>query len=218
MGWRQVNSISRPLLNCLAALSAFMLALVPSASCFADQKSLTEVRSPNFRVLTDGNDRQSRRIAREFEEMRAVFAIGFPNLRLSTGAPLLIFAMQDEKSMKALAPALWTDKKLKVSGFFQHGWEKQFATVRLDQDLPGAFQVVYHEYVHSLLHTNFRWLPTWLDEGLAEFYGGTRFEGNNIYIGAPVLRVRALQKGTLIPLEKLLTSNPYLAFRNDDRQ
>jgi len=218
MGWRQVNSISRPLLNCLAALSAFMLALVPSASCFADQKSLTEVRSPNFRVLTDGNDRQARRIAREFEEMRAVFAIGFPNLRLSTGAPLLIFAMQDEKSMKALAPALWTDKKLKVSGFFQHGWEKQFATVRLDQDLPGAFQVVYHEYVHSLLHTNFRWLPTWLDEGLAEFYGSTRFGDNKVYVGAPNPRVRLLQRSTTIPLDILLTVNPRVYFRGKDDQ
>lgn len=200
-----------------AALLA-ILALLSSAPSFADQKPLTEVRSPNFRVLTDGSDRQARRIAREFEEMRGVFAVAFPKMRLSTGAPLLIFAMQDERSMISLAPAIWHDKGPKPAGLFQHGWEKQFAIVRLDQDIPGAYQVVYHEYVHSLLHTNFRWLPTWLDEGLAEFYGNTRFESKKSYVGAPSRRVNFLKGRTLIPLETLLTVSPYSYFRGKQDQ
>ena len=195
-----------------------ILALLCVAPTFADVKPLTEVRSPNFRVLTDGSDNQGRRIAREFEEMRAVFAVGFPNMRLSTGAPLLIFAMQDERGMKSLAPALWHDKGPKPAGLFQHGWEKQFAIVRLDQDVPGAYQVVYHEYVHSLLHTNFRWLPTWLDEGLAEYYGNTRFESKKLYVGAPSLRVEYLKGRQMISLETLLTVNPYSYYRGKPEQ
>jgi tetratricopeptide (TPR) repeat protein len=196
-----------------------ILALLPVAPSFADEKTFTEVRSPNFRVLTDGSDHQARRIAREFEEMRAVFAIAFPNMRLSTGAPLLIFAVQSESGMKALAPAMWKDSKgPKPAGLFQHGWERQFAIVRLDQDIPGAYNVVYHEYVHSLLHSNFRWLPTWLDEGLAEFYGNTRFDSKKLYVGAPSLRVEYLKGRPMIPLETLLTVNPYSYYRdNQDR-
>ena len=106
-----------------AALFA-ILALLSAAPAFADEKPLTEVRSPNFRVLTDGSDRQARRIAREFEEMRAIFAVAFTNMRLSTGAPLLIFAMQNERSMKSLAPAMWHDKGPKPAGLFQHGMGK----------------------------------------------------------------------------------------------
>ena len=193
-----------------------MLPLLFVAPSFAEEKPLTEVCSPNFRVLTDGSDREARRIAQEFEQMRAVFAIGFPNMRLTTGAPLLVFAMQNEHGMKALAPALWNDKGPKPAGFFQHGWEKQFAIVRVDQDVPGAHQVVYHEYVHSLLHTNFRWLPTWLDEGLAEFYGNTRFEHTKFYVGTPSLRVRYLRNRKLIPLETLLTVNPYVYYRSKE--
>jgi len=152
---------------------ALIYALVPlfAGSSFAGEKTLAEVRSPNFRVLTNGSDHDARRIALEFEQMRAVFAVGFPNMRLTTGAPLLIFAMQTENDMKWLAPAIWKNHKGPMpAGLFDHGWEKQFAIVRLDQDRPGAYNVVYHEYVHTLLHSNFRWLPTWLDEGLAEFY------------------------------------------------
>jgi len=195
------------------------LALVSTAASFAGDKPFTEVRSPNFRVLTNGSEHEARRIALEFEQMRAVFAVGFPNMRLTTGAPLLIFAVQTEYDMKSLAPALWKNHKGPLpAGLFDHGWEKQFAIVRLDQDLPGAYNVVYHEYVHTLLHSNFRWLPTWLDEGLAEFYGNTRFEGKKSYVGAPSTRVNDLKNRTLIPLETLLVVNPWTYYHGDEIQ
>jgi Tfp pilus assembly protein PilF len=195
------------------------LALLGAASGFAADKPFTEVRSPNFRVLTNGSERDARRIALEFEQMRAVFAVGFPKMRLTTGAPLLIFAVQTENDMKSLAPAMWKNHKGPLpAGLFDHGWEKQFAIVRLDQDVPGAYNVVYHEYVHTLLHSNFRWLPTWLDEGLAEFYGNTRFEPKKSYVGAPSTRVYQLQNRTLIKLETLLVVNPWTYYRGDENQ
>ncbi len=118
--------------------------------------------------------------------------------------------------MKSLAPAHWKRGSPNVAGFFQTGWERQFAVIRLDQDIPGAYQVVYHEYVHTLLHANFHWLPLWLDEGLAEFYGGTRFETSKVYVGAPTARVLHLRGISLIPLDKLISQNPYVSFRGDD--
>ncbi len=44
--------------------------------------------------------------------------------------------------------------------------------------------LVYHEYTHTILHLNSHWLPTWLDEGMAEFYSYTRFEQHKT-ISAP---------------------------------
>jgi Tfp pilus assembly protein PilF len=195
------------------------LALSFASASLAGEKPFTEVRSPNFRVLTNGSEHDARRIALEFEQMRAVFAVGFPNMRLTTGAPLLIFAVQTENDMKSLAPAFWKNHKGPLpAGLFDHGWEKQFAIVRIDQDVPGAYHVVYHEYVHTLLHSNFRWLPTWLDEGLAEFYGNTRFEPKKSYVGAPSTRVYQLKNRTLIPLETLLVVNPWSYYRGDETQ
>src|SRR6202051_4491508 len=195
------------------------LALLRASSSFAADKPFTEVCSPNFRVLTNGSEHDARRIALEFEQMRAVFAIAFPKMRLTAGAPLLIFAVQTENDMKALAPAIWKNHKGPLpAGLFQHGWEKQFAIVRPDQDVPGAFNVGYHEYVHTLLHSNFRWLPTWLDEGLAEFYGNTRFEGKKSYVGAASTRVYQLRNHPTIPLETMLVVNPWSYFRGDQTQ
>src|SRR5476651_759414 len=133
----------------MTSISRLSLAAIVATCglCFVDasragEKPFTEIRSPNFRVLTDSSDNDGRRIAREFEEMRQVFAVGFPNMRLTTGAPLLIFAMRDERSMRDMAPALFRGKGAKPAGVFEHGWEKQFAVVQLDQEVPGAYQVV----------------------------------------------------------------------------
>ena len=92
----------------------FSLFLLFAAASFPDDKSdkpFTEVRSPNFRVLTNGSQHDARRIALEFEQMRAVFAVAFPKMRLTTAAPLLIFAVLTENDMKALAPAMWQNHK-----------------------------------------------------------------------------------------------------------
>jgi hypothetical protein len=198
-------------------IPALLLSVIPPAS-HAGEKPWLEVRSPNFRVLTNGSANDGRRVAREFEQMRAVFAMGFPKMRIETGAPLLIFAPRDEFAMKSMAPAFWKGPGPKPAGLFQHGWERQYAVIRLDQDIPGRHNVVYHEYVHTLLHANFRWLPTWLDEGLAEFYGNTHFEQTKMYVGAPSTRVYRLQGATLIKLDELISENPWSKYRKDEER
>jgi hypothetical protein len=158
-------------------------------------------------VLSDGSDRDARRVAREFEQMRAVFSTSFPNLRLDSGAPLLVLAPRDESSAKSLSPQYWKQKGVRPAGYFSHGWEKQFAVVRLDAVSPGSYEVVYHEYTHTILHLNFRWFPVWLDEGLADFYGSTRFEQSQMLVGAPGMRAIELQRmlTVLIPVETLIS-------------
>src|SRR6185437_4354906 len=112
-----------------------------------------------------------------------------------------------ERTAKELLPGL---RKMKtgssVAGMFLHGWEKEYVMVRLDETGLESLQIVYHEYTHSILHMNSHWLPTWLDEGLAEFYGYTRFEQDKIYIGAATIRVATLQKSP-IPIEDLISSD-----------
>src|SRR5581483_1674326 len=143
----------------------------------------TEVRSPHFRVVTSGSEGAGRRVAREFELMRTVFETQFPHFRLDSNAPLLVVVPRDRIITEGL------DINERVAGIYLHGWERQYALVRLDAlntDVyhPDVYAPVYHEYIHSLLHVSFDRIPRWLDEGLAEFFAYTRFEGDRMYIGA----------------------------------
>jgi hypothetical protein len=149
-----------------------------------EEKAWIEVRSPHFRVITNGSEGSGRHVAREFELMRAVFADQFPGFQLEGNSPLTILAPRGRDIASGLRLPEF------VGGMYHHGWERDYAVERLDivtSDMrnPDLYATVYHEYIHSLLHTNFRWIPRWLDEGLAEFYAYTRFEGDKMYIGAP---------------------------------
>ncbi|HLJ86491.1 MAG TPA: tetratricopeptide repeat protein [Candidatus Angelobacter sp.] len=197
-------------LNLLAAI-----VLLAGAST-ASEKPWTEVRSQHFRVITDGSEGQAKRLAREFEQIRFAIAGVYPNIRLDSGAPLLVVAPEDENSAKALEPARWKAKGFKPAGLFRHGWDKQFALVRLDEVRPEANEVIYHEYVHSVMHLNLRWIPIWLDEGMAEFYANTRFEKNRIMIGAPSWRMRVLRSRELVPLDTLLHVTPASPYYHDE--
>jgi tetratricopeptide (TPR) repeat protein len=198
--------------------SLWILALVffsfpPKAG--ADDKPWLEVRSPHFRVLTDASADDARRVAGEFEQLRAVFASQYPTFRLESGAPLLIFAARNEDTARTLAPNLWKMGGEKPAGYFQQSWEKKYAMIRMDTWGAGAHQVVFHEYTHSVLHLNFHWLPTWLDEGMAEFYAYTQFRGKDTVIGAPTERYRALIRGPLIPIATLITVSQRSPYYHD---
>jgi len=180
---------------------------VCTTSASASEKPWTEVRSPHFRVLTNGGTADGRKVAHEFEQLRYVFANRFPGGRLESGAPLLIFATSDEATAKELDPVMWKRMGGDMAGEFHHGWEKQFALVRLDTfGGNGAKEVVYHEYTHTILHLNSHWLPAWLDEGTAEFYGYTRFEGHKIYLGAPTVRAKMLRSRMPDPIETIIST------------
>ncbi|HTW58134.1 MAG TPA: hypothetical protein VMD99_08390 [Terriglobales bacterium] len=203
----------------LAFLAACLLSLATAAT--AAEKPWIEVRSPHFRVLTDASQRDARQVAHEFEQMRAVFADRYPQFRLEGGAPLLIFAARDESTAKSLEPAEWRTKGAKPAGIYHHAWEKEYVMVRMDEwNQAGreeeARQVVYHEYTHSLLHLNLHWLPVWLDEGMANYYGYTRFQGNKIYVGAPPTRPEQMPRQPLIPIETLIGVNQFSPYYHDE--
>ncbi len=201
------------LLRHLLACTVAYLALVRLST--ASAQTWREIQSPHFRVVTDGSDKDGRDVANEFEQMRSVFATLFRNPVLDIDAPLLIVAVH-EQGLQALAPAFWNQRD-KVSGQFVRGWERQFALVRLDSSGNLSQAVVFHEYTHTILHANLHWMPTWLDEGLAEFYAYTRFDGNHIYIGGPSVRLDHLKSEPLIPVPQMMTATSATFFNDKFR-
>src|SRR5579871_2622426 len=189
--------------------TVFLVATLPS---FAGEKPWVEVRSPHFRILTNGSANDARKVAHEFEQMRFVFENQNAQFHLEGGAPLMIFAAEDEPTAKSLEPFTWKLKGAKPSGIYYHAWAREYVMMRLDEWKLGAHEVVYHEYTHSILHRNLHWIPVWLDEGIADFYGFSRFEANRILVGAPPERYRMVSGQVLIPIDTLISvdrSSPY---------
>jgi len=192
----------------------FLLAGAMSASGRDSVDHWFEVRSQNFVVLTDSNEKQGLRVASQFERMRAVFHILMPTASDSAGSPIIVLALKDKKAMQTLEPESYLAKgQVNLAGFFMRAPDKNYILLRLDAEGAHPFATVYHEYTHYLMRDAGGWLPLWLNEGMAEFFQNTDIRDKEVLLGqANDDDILYLRQNPLMPLTTLFKvdySSPY---------
>ncbi len=173
-----------------------------------------EVRSPNFRVLTNAGEKEGRRVASQFERMRTVFHILMPSASDDAAAPITVLALKDKTSFRTLEPAAYLGKgTLDLAGLFLRVPDKNYVLMRLDTEGQHPYSTVYHEYTHYMLRKSESWMPLWLNEGLAEFYQNTDLTSKDVDLGQPSANdILYLRQQSLLPLTTLLKvdhNSPY---------
>jgi len=205
-------------------LTCTLLGTLASASRAENRPAWIEVRSPNFIVVTNANERQGRRTAYQFEMIRAVFRGSFDKKNSSQEPPVTIVAAKDEKTMKALLPEFWERKgSAHPAGIYLNTADTgaNYIALQLDvtlnQNAYEPFEPVYHEYVHYLTRRAIANSPLWLVEGFAEFYGNIRIESNEVVIGAPsTSHLLLLRQLHLLPLNTLFAVNSSSPYYNEE--
>jgi TonB family protein len=189
------------------------------SSCQARRDAWVEVRSPNFIVVSNAGEAAARRSALHFEEIRVVFRQSLMIAGTHPTPVVTVLAVTDEASMRKLLPEYWVKDRAHPSGLYAGYVNLFFAAVELDAHTASPFQVLYHEYFHTITVPYFPDLPVWLSEGLAEFYGHTEIDEKHVRTGQPDPELLAqLRDRTLIPLSVLFavgTSSPY--YNEDDK-
>lgn len=192
------------------------LLLLSTASVLGRDKPENWLRidSPHFVVVTNGSEKQGRRVADQFERMRSVFHVAFPRLQIDPGSPIIVLAIKDERDFRALEPTAYLAKgQLKLGGLFLRTPDKNYVLMRLDAEGEHPYSIVYHEYTHLLLSKAAEWLPLWLNEGLAEFYQNTEIHDKEVSLGEPSAEnILLLRQNRLLPLATLFTvdgTSPY---------
>lgn len=195
-----------------------LLFLLPVAS--AQTGAWLEVRTPHFLVVSNSDEAQSRRTARQFEAMRSVFQRVFPEAQLDTAEPMLIFAVQDRRSFEALQPAAFMGKgQLTTVGFFLTVPERNYVLVQLNAPGASPYAPIYHEYAHFVFSRLNQWMPLWLSEGIAEFYQNTEILEDRVRLGKGDPYVQAvLERNALLPLETLLSVDQHSPYYHEDNK
>ncbi len=200
----------------LAALAAGALLVLPLGA--AKQENWVEIRSPNFIVVCNAGEKQARKAALQFEQIRAVFRDSLAVAREHPTPMITIFAVKDEKSLSELLPECWAKGHAHIAGYFSYRMDQFYIAVNLDAQGENPLSTVYHEYYHSLTMPYIPNLPTWLSEGLAEFFGNTEISGSSAKMGkADAALIMELRQNKLIPLEVLFRvtkSSPYYNEQN----
>ncbi|MGH9714180.1 MAG: DUF1570 domain-containing protein [Candidatus Acidiferrales bacterium] len=202
----------------LVLLGATVCVLLTIPARAAKHETWVEVRSPNFIVVSNAGEKQARKTAAQFEQIRSLFR---SSLAAAAGHPtpvITIFAVKDEKSLSELLPEYWAKGHSHPAGWFAYRMEQFYIAVNLEAQGSNPFKTVYHEYYHSLTMPFFPNMPTWLSEGLADFFGNSEISGSAATMGRPDPNlIELLRQNKLIPLDVLLKvdhNSPYYNEQN----
>jgi len=179
-----------------------------------------QVRTPHFLVVSNSDEMQARRTARQFEAMRSVFQRVFPEAQLDTSQPMLILAVQNRKSFEALEPASFMGKgQITAVGFFLTVPERNYVLVQLNATGVHAYAPIYHEYAHFVFSRLNEWMPLWLTEGIAEFYQNTEILEDKVRLGKGDPYIQAvLEQNALLPLETLFGVDQHSPYYHEDNK
>ncbi|MGB8839174.1 MAG: tetratricopeptide repeat protein, partial [Candidatus Acidiferrales bacterium] len=185
----------------------------------AKHENWVEVRTANFIVVSNAGEKQARKTAIRFEQIRAVFR---RSLAVASGHPsplITILAVKDEDSMRELLPEYWVKGHSHPAGIFVENLDQYFALVQLDAPGTNPYNTIYHEYYHSLTLPYFPNLPLWVAEGLAEFWGNTDVSDSGTKMGeADPDLLEELKQNRLIPLDVLFKVDQSSPYYNEDHK
>jgi TPR repeat protein len=172
-------------------------------------------------VISDASRGDARRVAAQLEQIRSGFRHLLPSARLDAGRPIVAFAVLGRRALGELLPEYARDASRELpAGLFSSGGERYWIALMIQARGDRPYATIYHEYTHLLLKLNFPWLPLWLNEGFAEFYGASDVAEERIVLGARnEWHRRYLQTHTPIPLGEFLSvdhSSPH--YTEKDRQ
>ena len=192
------------------------LALLAATSATAREHSNNwiEVRSSRFTIVTNSNEKLGRRIAAQFERMRAIFQLAYPQINDDPDTPVFVLAVKSKDQFRTLEPSSYQSRTaLPLHGMYVRAADKNYILMRLDAEAGTPYPLVYHEYTHLFLRESDQRMPLWLNEGLAEFYQTSEIYDQDVLLGEPNRQqLMLLRQENLLPLATLFTvdeKSPY---------
>jgi tetratricopeptide (TPR) repeat protein len=179
----------------------------------AAERPWIEVRSPHFVVASNSGEGAARSILWQFEQIRAVVEKLWPWAQVDPDRPILVLAVRDEASMKALAPESWEKKgAVRPTSIFVSGPDRYYVALRTDveaEDREGINPYVnsYWSYVGLVLASSAgHELPLWFHRGLTSVLSNTLVRKDGIHLGRVLSwHLQRLNAGGRLKLRELVT-------------
>ena len=176
----------------------------PASKLSRDWKRFSAV---GLEVIGNAREGDLRTAARNIAGFRTTLQILMPGLRLSAPEPTTLVVFRDHPSFTEFAPRDRRGKRqLNIGGYFSDAPDRKYLVLPVFGDRRVTYETVFHEYTHYVVSRNFRDVPLWLSEGLAEFYSTFELddEGRATVGKVPSSRVWTLSTERLRPLRALL--------------
>jgi TonB family protein len=174
--------------------------------------SWVQVSSDTYIVKSSAGEERARRVLRELERFhQLVGTLVFRNTALPE-LPIEVLLVGDEQTLRELEPE-YNGRKVPVAGYYQRGSDRDFIVLSGRVFPETLTSVVYHELTHYFLGRALAVRPTWLNEGLSEYFAMADIRDDGISLGGlSPDRMQLLKTATLLPLKDFFaidSTSPY---------
>ena len=141
----------------------------------------TSVRSKNFLLIGNASEKDIRQVATRLEQFREVFSRLFTKMNVNSPVPTTVVVFKNDESYRPFKP------NANTAGYFQPGQDVNYITLKLEPSSEqNPFTLIFHEYTHLLVKNTSGNVPTWFNEGLAEYYSTfTITDDKEVVLGRP---------------------------------
>ena len=192
------------------AVTLCLLVVVSQHNPVAAKDNWVSIRTKNFFLIGNANEKEIRQVALRLEQFREAFTIIFPKIRFNSAVPTTVVVFKSNSSYAPFKP------NPNLAGYFQPGPDVNYITLTTEfgnndpyaVKLSGsqdAFTVIFHEYTHLLVNNTFKDAPLWFNEGLAEYYSTFKMADDQKFVlGTPIgNHVILLRESKMLPLKTL---------------
>jgi FimV-like protein len=200
------------------AIAFCFFSVVCSTAPVSAKDKWTSVRSKNFLMIGNASEKEIRQVGVRLEQFREVFSRLFTSLKIDSPVPTTVIVFKNDQSYRPFKP------NANTAGYFQAGPDVNYITLQLTSDLNSQqdpFAIILHEYTHLLVRNTSGNVPTWFNEGLAEYYSNfTITSDQKVVVGRPIAsHVYLLRENKMLPLRTLFQVDPKSPYYNErDKQ
>ena len=184
----------------------------------AQSREWKRLPSDQFTIVGTSSAKDLAQLAVELETFLAVLQQMTPSLRLASPVPTYVVALKDVGAFTSYQPRGPDGRRMDwVAGYFSPGPDANYLVAPWSGKDSESLSVMLHELTHHLASRNVGVVPTWVAEGVAEFYSTFRIDaGRNVaVVGEPPRdRVRSLIGKVLIPMDRFFAVTSTNEFAN----
>jgi tetratricopeptide (TPR) repeat protein len=184
-----------------------------------------EARSGHFQVWTDADAETARSLAVDLERFRQVMMAETTAEDHAAAPPLRVFVARSRHSFASLTAGGRLAGSV-VTGLFVGTSSGNFAIV--DGSPTGGREalgagirsILFHEYAHYVMAANGARVPSWYNEGFAEYMATTAFREDGSYsVGCPPrYRTAWSRHRAWVPMETVLSADSVTSVGQHDRR
>lgn len=184
----------------LAATLCFVVLVSHQSTVFAKDTWLS-MKTKNFHLIGNANEKEIRKVGLKLEQFREVFSKLQPHMKFNTPVPTTVVVFKSKSTYELFGPPA-------TEGFFQAGQDVNYIGLTTEHYGPAGgriFNNIFHEYTHLLVNNNFKNAPVWFNEGLAEYYSTFSISDDQKFGVGMALRthVALLRIARMLPLRTL---------------